>query len=217
MPARDWRCHIIPACWRIAAYLSSGLAPATLAAQARSAVPNLVHGACPFECCTLGTWTADAPIRSFRVPRDTARVAFRLSPGDAVEAETGDVYVRSAGIVVLQYPLDQQAVDSAGSGPAAAPGDTLYLLSYEGEDSWVVWYGGRQYSLWRFWVDSGKTPRPRFPGVLARPLQAEWWVRLRNRHGARGWIEAGRIEAGTDAGDGTHSTAAFRGSDACGG
>jgi len=154
-------------------------------------------------------------MHSLRAPRDTTRVAFQLAPGESVETEAGNVYVRSAGMVVLKYPLEQRA-DSIATTPAAAPGDTLYLLSYEGEDSWVVWYRGRQYSLWHFWVEPGKTPRPQHPGVLVRPLQAEWWVRLRNRAGARGWIEAGRIEAGTDAGDGTQSTARFRGMDLCG-
>ena len=46
-------------------------------------------GACPFECCVYGGWTATAEVRA-RAGRDLkAKQRFIIAPGESVKAETG--------------------------------------------------------------------------------------------------------------------------------
>ncbi len=181
----------------------------------KPAFPNVVRAACPSECCTLGTWEVSGPVRAFAVPGDTTRAAFTLARGDTIDAGTGEVHVRSPGIVVLTFPLPPEVSPSGASAPGAAAGDTVHVLSYEGEDTWVMWYRGARHSRGRLWVEPGDVPRPEKPGVLVQPLRAEWWVRGRRiGDDAVGWVLAGRVQAGGDW-DGMESAATLSGGDAC--
>lgn len=169
--------------------------------------PYTLRGVCPFECCQAGPWKARGPIKVFRTPTSTSAVAFALAANEAVVAERGDVIADRLGRVLIRRPpvLSPEYSDST---LRLAPGDTLYVTSYAGEDSWFVWHRGRIHWTMRFWPvsvgTSGDTP------LLVAP-HAIWWVQVRRHDRSAGWVRAATI--GLDGAEGEYP--GFDGMDSC--
>jgi hypothetical protein len=144
-------------------------------------------GACPFEGCVYREWVANAAVdvRAGRGPDDP--VAFRLRPGDRVQAVTGVVVTVKAGRVTFRAPIELPSSDGV---VRIVPGETLYLLTYHGEGSTTAWFKGHLYD----WLDGSEffndlckdRPNTCNGSILERP-QRVWWVRLRSRGGRMGW------------------------------
>jgi hypothetical protein len=181
-------------------------------AAASDSAQQVTGSACPFECCQLGTWTARAPLRALREPRQGSPLAFRIDSGEAVRAERGDLHQISLAKVVLRYPttLWWHGSDSTLTVPV---GDTLVIDAYMGEGNWNVSYRGADYYAEQFWADD-EAATPKMPGVLLQPLLAEWWVRLRNHNNQVGWLKSALVGNAGDL-NGTSMVAAIDGADAC--
>lgn len=160
--------------------------------------PHEHEGACPFECCTYGRWTAESriPVRAFRA--DTAPVRTVLAPGASFLAVDGEVWVLVPGTAVLR-PGALARRDTGGSVPrAAGPGpiarDTVVLLNRTGQSVWRVWDGRSVRRAGPLAApDSGRRGRDSLPRwaegrVLRRP-ETRWWVRVQASDGTRGWVE----------------------------
>lgn len=159
--------------------------------------PHEHEGACPFECCTYGTWTAETriPVQAFRA--DTAPVRTVLGPGTSFLAVDGEVWVLTPGAAVLR-PGAIARWDSGGSvpaspGPRPPPGDTVVLLDTTGESVWRVWDGRSVRMAGPLLApDPGdavpdSVPRWAEGTVLRRP-DTRWWVRVEGPDGTRGWV-----------------------------
>ncbi len=106
-------------------------------ARYRRMVPDTVlerRNACPFECCTYGSWVADTVIPMYSAPRSQGLPAFTLARGDSMQTEYGAVYVTSIGLVVVEDTL----VLGADDATKLLPGDTLVLLDPIGEGYWTA-------------------------------------------------------------------------------
>ena len=83
-----------------------------------------------------------------------------------------------------------QDVDAAGARLHIEPGQSLYLLTSQGEGFMKAWFDGRVYEG----VDTATFsngacaagPRP-CVGRLVDSWQFEWWVQIRNAAGQTGW------------------------------
>jgi hypothetical protein len=145
----------------------------------------VARDACPFECCTYGTWVPRRPLRVYARERDTTRVTFILAVGDSFQAVTGNVHVLRPGIAVARRAFSLEGTDRV------APGDRIYLLDSAGEGAQHVWYRGR--FLWTsdeyfyFATDVPKSDPARVTRLL-RDVESEWWVQVRARDGRRGWL-----------------------------
>lgn len=153
------------------------------------------RGACPFECCHYGRWTATRRIPGYaRADGASRRIAW-IGKGTSVEALEGDV--RTVG-----QPF---RVRRAHAG--YHPGDTLMVYTYLGEGFFRIWHAGQ----WReedlgfspFGGSLGErcTDLARCWGTLSAPLRPDWWVRVRLPDGRM-------LQVRGDAG--------FAGQDACG-
>ena len=72
----------------------------------------------------------------------------------------------------------------------AAPGDILYLLTYQGEGFTKAWFKGRLYTdvdVTDFLSGACAGASPRCAGTLIERPRSEWWVRVRSRRGNEGW------------------------------
>ena len=152
------------------------------------------RGACPFECCIYREWTAESAIVARVQPRDSALAGFTLQRGEAFTADSGNVYVTSAQLAVVN--------DSVGDAHywSFAPGDTLVVLDYTGEGHYHVWHDGKVQDTEGFWA------RGRLP-VVADTIgtwKTEWWIHATRADGRSGWFIA-------------DNTNRFRNADACGG
>ena len=183
---------------------------ATALSQARPCEPYVVRDVCPYECCQLGTWVARGTIRAFRSRGDRAAVAFTLKAGDTVTAKSGDMVTHRLGRVVVRRHV-MPSPETRDSTLRPAVGDTLYLASYGGEGSWMVWYGGRLHWTREFWP-SRVGQKGAEADLVAAP-RGTWWVRLETRRGLTGWVRAGMMVL-----DGVENVGpGFSGADACGG
>ena len=153
----------------------------------RPALPFEDPGACPFEGCVYREWTAKAAVRVRSERRIDAPMSYELRPGDRVTALTGIVVTLKAGRVQFREPRKL----SSSSGPIhIEPGQTLYLLTYQGEGFTKAWFNGRLYQdvdTVDFLNGVCDIQPSRCAGKIIEPSQTEWWVQVRSRLGSVGW------------------------------
>jgi hypothetical protein len=167
------------------------------AGTAAPSSPWLAAGACPFECCTYGEWTAVTTISVHPAELDSSAVAFTLAPGEPFTASTGNVYVISPGVAVATDTI------TLGSPPLRlSVGDTVQLLDHLGEGVYNLRHDGLVFVGEGFWAMMPLSGRPAAGTLLAEPV-TEWWVRIATPDGREGWIEMNREGQGV------------RGNDAC--
>lgn len=129
-------------------------------------------GACPFECCTYRDWFAGKSITVFKTMNTGSPIAFKLKKGEKVKGVTGVVITSVAGKarVLKSRKLDDSSV-------RVTKGDTLLILTYQGEGFYRFWYKGKFFSE-NADVDGIK--------VISQP-KSVWWVKIKNRKGQIGW------------------------------
>jgi hypothetical protein len=164
-------------------------------AQAAPAEPYVVRGACPFECCQYGRWVTRVPVPVYSHERASGRPLFRLRAGDTVEAITGNVHMVRVGRVVVDRSLPGNWVED-DSLPAPAPGDTVYVLNYQGEGYRQYWYRGRTGSGPEFWEPESRHDSLPPPARLIQKPISRWWVQVKVANGQEGWLRM--PEAGFD-------------------
>ena len=169
--------------------IAFALAPAQNAGPPK--LPYIDRDVCPFECCQYGEWTASVSQRAYKSTSKEAALAFTVRPGDKVQALTGEVITRKAGIVIVRKQTRFYDV----TVPAGAK---LYVLHLEGEGVALFWYRGAAHrgELYASSVGKGNEAYPF--DVLSLP-QTEWWVRARTHRGEAGWILNPREFRGMDA------------------
>jgi len=174
----------------VVAVLALAAGAAAPADDASPRTPYLDWGACPFECCVYGTWTASQATNVLTSRRTGAAVAFRLKPGDKV-------YV-STGVVVTTRPGRIRALEAVtlGEGTEAVslkPGELIYILHYLGEGYHLLWFNGHTLSDEIEPVEQAKNLE------LLEPPETHWWVKIKNRSGRVGWSEHPEHFMGNDA------------------
>ncbi|OZC04051.1 hypothetical protein [Rubricoccus marinus] len=153
--------------------------------SARLTAPVRVDGACPFEGCMYGTWTASGETAVYTAAGDTTSRAFTVPAGTEIEADRGFALVTRLG----QILVERDAViylASGGEQPVAA-GDTLLVLDPEGEGSSRVWANG---VLGFSGVDVDMNgPGGEGPALRTlRPAEYQWWAHVRLADGREGWL-----------------------------
>lgn len=150
-------------------------------------VPYEDVGACPFEGCVYREWTANAAV-DLRAERNlTSPVSFRVGAGEKVTALDGIVVTTRPGRVEFDAAAE---VDASGGSFRVEAGQTVYLLTSEGEGFMKAWFNGRLYEGVDTTTFSNGAcaggPRPCI-GRIVEPWQFEWWIRIRNGAGQVGW------------------------------
>jgi hypothetical protein len=183
MPSRSTAVTVFVAC------LIAASAPVlTLQEKAQGpSVPFDDPGACPFEGCVYREWTAKAAVRVRAERRIDAPVTFDLRPGDKVTAVTGIVVTLKAGRVQFR---EARTLSSSSGEFRIEPGQTLYMLTYQGEGFTKAWFNGKLYrdvDTVEFYNGVCDIQPSRCAGKIIERSQTEWWVQLRNRLGSVGW------------------------------
>lgn len=152
--------------------------------------PYVARGACPYECCSFGEWTALGPIPVHLSERDR-EVAYELPAGTTFRALRGNVHVDTIGMLAV---VDTMAAfryseeDDDWIDVHFETGDTLEILDYLGEGYHHVRHDCTDWTVIEHaWGPSGPDHEP--SGVLLREPRAEWWVEIETDEGARGWVE----------------------------
>jgi hypothetical protein len=150
-------------------------------------VPFEDAGACPFELCTYGDWTARRAVVVRQERRLGSPIVFRVARGEKVTAITGVVVTLEAGRVRFRV---RHEMDSRTGRLVVMPGQILYLLTYQGEGFTKAWFGGRLYDELdgtEFFNAACEDDPGRCAGRIVVQPRREWWAQLRNAAGQVGW------------------------------
>lgn len=148
----------------------------------RPPAPYEDWGVCPREYCAYGRWTAEAAVNAHAARSSKSPVVFSVQRDQKVTADTGVLATTSAGIVVFSS-------DTQVGTLKLRSGDKVYLLTYEGEGLYRVWFKGRSYSqIGPICDETLNRNRDCIGRILKRP-DAEWWARIKNTPGQVGWVE----------------------------
>jgi hypothetical protein len=184
----DWLISIRPARLPLVLLVSIGCAVGLKAqVSATPPVPFEDAGACPFEGCVYREWKARTTVQVRAARRADAPVVFRLRAGESVTALTGVVVTVRAGRVQFGAP---QHLLTSGGPIDVLPGQTLYLLTYQGEGFTKVWFNGKVYEdvdASSFMNGACADAPHRCSGRIVEPSRTEWWVQVRNKAGQVGW------------------------------
>ena len=146
------------------------------------------YGACPFECCTYRRWSVDADTVIYKQRSTSSGVAFRVRKGDHVSGLTGVVVTLKPGEAIVKKTT------TVGTGKRkirVKTGDILYLLHYEGEGVFKIWFRGVIYEdemptapdlITKVAIEE----REEYIHVASQPDYV-WWVKVKNRGGLVGW------------------------------
>jgi hypothetical protein len=133
------------------------------ASAAQPPSPYIDRGACPFECCVYRSWQARQSLPVF--DRPNGKSVSQLNRGEWIQALTGEIHSVPLKIVATRD------VPEAGIHPR----DTFYVLHYEGEGYWKIWFKGKLFSAEAYDTRSPKT---------------EWWAQIKRNNGSTGWVRA---------------------------
>lgn len=146
--------------------------------------PFIDRGACPFECCKYQKWTVIKETSIFD-KIDGKRKVGALKKGSVVEALTGEVHVE---------PNPVEVVFDKGR---FSKGDSLYLLTPQGEGFYKIWHNGKVDSMevLELFENSGLPKACKSPSISCwgRPRKSMmdqrrvWWVELKPVDGQVGW------------------------------
>jgi hypothetical protein len=162
-------------------------------------VPFEDEGACPFEGCVYREWTAKSAIRVRTARRIDASIAFMLRAGERVAALTGIVITVKAGRVQFR---ESRTLKTGSGSVRIDPGETLYLLTYQGEGFTKAWFKGKLFidvDTVEFFNGVCDIEPSRCAGRIIEKSQTEWWVQVRNRAGGVGWTNEAEKFDGKDA------------------
>lgn len=170
--------------WR-RAWLAGALVIATASGAARAAdFPREDRGACPFECCRYGRWTARTPTAARARPDRRSTEVFRVARGEPVDALTG--------MVVTLRPGHARALTALQlEGVTIAAGQEVIVLRPVGEGMFKIWVADRVLEA---------VLRPARDSVfrlLSEP-RIVWWVHVRDRQGRLGWTDQAERFDGSD-------------------
>lgn len=146
-------------------------------------------GACPFECCKYGTWTAIEPVPAFLSPGNNDSLTCMISAGESFHAITGEAHVMPVNF------LFETQVDNFNFG------DTISLLNYLGEG--VFKAKTKMGQVISIELDFSPYEKPKNGkesklGRLLQPYTFQWWVKIKCQNGKFGWIDARQNISGRD-------------------
>ncbi len=133
--------------------------------EAPADMPRRLRDHCPFELgCHFGEWLIVDEVPVYARFDDRSSQMGVLGPDECVETVRADMVVDEAGLVVMKQ----------ASRPFEA-GDTIWVLSYAGEGSFIVWSRGRIWDVLGDWPqDVGESDRAR----TLRLQATTWWIEL---------------------------------------
>ena len=161
-----------------------------LSGQAQAQMPPTPFedvGACPFEGCTYREWSAKETVAIRAARRTTGSLAFSVKAGEKVTALTGVVVTLRPGRVQFR---ERTTLRTATGNVQIVPGETLYLLTYQGEGFTKAWLRGQSLTdvdTTQFINGVCDNQPSRCLGKVIQESQTEWWVQIRNRSGKVGW------------------------------
>jgi hypothetical protein len=152
--------------------------------MAAPALPFFDWGACPYETCTYGHWTAHQAVTLYDTWKPERRQIGHLTVGDSVTGITGAVVTLKPGLIRMDRDLLDQNLRS---------GDTILTYADRGEGFSAVWFQGKYHS--QFDISFAKLPDGTGCGgahcaaTYVDLGKKSWWVEVKLASGQTSWAE----------------------------
>lgn len=130
-------------------------------------------GACPFERCRYGNWTAGEKVQLY--DKYGGPLQKYIEKGQSFQALDGTIYAVGKRATVKR-------VAERDMGQGIKTGDTVYVLYPLGEVGVAVWHGNKVKTLSNAGSIEYETSIKRIP------LYYTWWVQIRLKDGSEAWL-----------------------------
>lgn len=137
------------------------------------------YGACPFECCTYRRWSVVKDTVLYKERSEKSGEAFHVRKGEHVTGLTGVVITLKPGKASVRKAT---TIGTGRRKTQVKPGDVLYLLHYEGEGIYKIWFRG---GIYENEVSSAADVNGKIQ-LLNEPDNV-WWVKVKNSRNQTGW------------------------------
>lgn len=137
------------------------------------------YGACPFECCTYRRWSVVKDTVLYKERSEKSGEAFHVRKGEHVTGLTGVVITLKPGKASVRKAT---TIGTGKRRTQVKPGDVLYLLHYEGEGIYKIWFRG---GIYENEVSSAADVNGKIQ-LLNEPDNV-WWVKVKNSRNQIGW------------------------------
>ncbi|NBD14532.1 hypothetical protein [Corallococcus silvisoli] len=150
------------------------------------------------ECSTYGKkWVARKPVSLRTEPSSDAPVIRQMGARESFVALTGNVVTLKAGVVRVTAPTKFRPIigfEKYGPVETAQKGDRLYLLRFNGENAFDIWFKGRVIRdvepFWNVNTPSISIKAEGKPTAVAESYpENRWYVRVKDAKGQMGWID----------------------------
>ncbi len=159
--------------------------------QPAPTLPFFDWGACPFEGCTYGKWTAKKVVDVFDTWKPSRKRIATLPTKTVVTGLSGLVITYKPGVIRLNSDLPQDGLQH---------GDTILTYTYRGEGLSAVWFKGRFYSEYDIsfakWPDGSGCLGTDCAGTYVDLGEKVWWAKVKMRPGRLGWVNMNEAEFG---------------------
>ena len=155
-------------------------------------LPKIDEKACPFEGCQFGPWTATDSVQLYSAWKPERKLVGEVAKGEAVTAITGVHITLEPSEVLVTAPMPDYGLK---------PGDTVFGYMNLGEGYFSAWFNGnwvQEFDGSRFSSECGGCNR-NCTGKFVKPGRVEWWVEIKRKDGAIGWIKDTEKFDGKDA------------------
>lgn len=155
-------------------------------------LPKVDLNSCPFEGCQFGKWTATDKVTVYSTWESGRKPTATLEKGDEVTALTGVNLVLEPGKGIFDRDVPMYG---------AVKGDTAYMYRNCGEGEADLWVHGRFIPCadLDFSWQEGEGCQKNCDGRWLSLPKSEWWVQVRMKNGATGWVLVKGNFDGTDA------------------
>jgi len=145
-------------------------------------LPFYDFGACPFECCTYGTWTAKTETVLRKEHDDSSPAVAVVNAGEDVQGLTGVVITTETGEVRILKKI-AFSVENSLEEILLLPGDVIYALRHVGEGYDKFYFSGF-FLVGQTNIRSvGKSENWQ---VITLPRWV-WWANIGRQNGTTGW------------------------------
>jgi hypothetical protein len=162
----------------------AGLLLPAFAQDAPPTLPFYDWGACPYETCQYGEWTAHRSATVYDTWEQGRRSIAQLAEGNKVTGITGAVVTLTPGVIRMDRDLPEQGLRR---------GDTVFTYANRGEGFSAVWFNGKYHT--EFDISFAKLPDGTGCGgehCAATYLdlgRKTWWAQVKLSSGMKGWVE----------------------------
>ncbi len=153
-------------------------------AMAAPTLPFYDWGACPYEGCGYGPWTAKRPVTVYVTWKTGRRTISQLAVGDRATGVTGAVVTVEPGVIRMDRDLPEQDLRR---------GDTILTYAFRGEGFSAVWFKGKYHPQFDIsfakWPDGTGCGGAHCAATYVNLGKKSWWVEVKLTSGAACWVE----------------------------